>query len=231
MTDDSTQPGRIVTLPSGKDRSDSDLFLKVDRYWQSQRRGRVAPLRSDIDPRAIAAALPYVLIAERLAPGIARLRIAGSELNDLLGMEARGMPMTVFAEPDARRVLNSAIEDVCASPAVVEMRLTAAASYGRPALAGRLMLWPLLSEAGLLDRILGCLVPIGETGRVPRRFQISAPRLYRLDPSPKAAPRVDHILPQPGFAEAAPAFVGARPGAAPPALRTRGHLRLVKSDV
>lgn len=217
--------------------TDGDLCALVDRYWRGLRHGRVAPLRSDVDPRAIAAALPYVLIAERLAPGIARLRIAGSELNDLLGMEARGMPLTVFAEPEARKLLSSAIEDVCASPAIVEMRLTGPASYGRPALSGRLMLWPLVSETGKMDRLLGCLVPVGETGRAPRRFQVGLPRRHLLDgPGGQSAvtqrPLAEPGRPLRGLAEPPAAFfAGTSPTDHLPAIRRRGHLRLVKSDV
>ncbi len=205
-----------ITFGAAGRPAESDLFTQVDRYWQARRGARQAPLRTDIDPRAIAPALPFVLIAERLAPGIARLRIAGSELNDLLGMEARGMPMTVFAEPEARRILSAAIDAVCNEAAVMDMRLTGPASYGRPALSGRLMLWPLASDTGVIDRLLGCLVPLGETGRAPRRFQISLPR--RVSGPPCAV--------IPGMAEPQVTFA-----AQPPAIRSRGHLRLIKSDL
>jgi hypothetical protein len=224
--------GRVVPLLSARAaRGDGDLFAIVNHYWETQRRGRLAPARTDIDPRGIAAALPYVLLAERVAPGIARLRIAGSELNDLLGMEARGMPLTVFAEPEARALLSGAIETVCNQPAVAEMRLTGPGSYGRPALSGRLMLWPLTSETGRMDRVLGCLVPVGETGRAPRRFQFGPPRLRPLAaPAQSDAPGLSvPALAVPGMAEP-PAPAPLPPMSKPPALRTRGHLRLVKSD-
>lgn len=240
MTDVPSSFDRIIPLTRRLPQGDADLFGQVDRYWHSLRHGQAAPLRRALDPRGLAPALPFVFIAERLAPGVARLRIAGSELTELLGMEARGMPVTVFAEPAARSVMAAAVEQVCAGPAVVDMRLTGAASYGRPAMSGRMMLWPLVSDSGAVDLMLGCLVPIGETaGDIahglgstpagPRRFLCGLPRIRRLDGA-KDDTRDGRQDAGRGetFSASQPACPQTFP--VPPALRTRGHLRLVKTD-
>ena len=63
------------------------------------------PRRAEIDPRGIENALEYAFILERIAPGMARIRLAGIHLSDLMGMEVRGMPLTSFI--DAARAGNS----------------------------------------------------------------------------------------------------------------------------
>ena len=37
-----------------------------------------------------------------MAPSVARFRLAGAHLSELMGMEVRGMPMTALFLPDAR---------------------------------------------------------------------------------------------------------------------------------
>lgn len=74
---------------------------QVESYWEALRGTRMMPKRSEIDPRGIESALEYTFILERIAPGMARLRIAGSHLSDLMGMEVRGMPLTSFITPTA----------------------------------------------------------------------------------------------------------------------------------
>ena len=78
------------------------LATQVLRYWDDLRGTRNAPARSEIDPRHISQALEYTFIAEFVTPDIARLRIAGRQFEDLLGMDPRGMPLGVYFSLDAR---------------------------------------------------------------------------------------------------------------------------------
>ena len=71
-------------------------IAEIRAYWESLRHDGQIPLRSDIDPRAIESALPHAFILERIAPQIARFRVAGQHLTQLMGSDARGMPLTAF---------------------------------------------------------------------------------------------------------------------------------------
>ncbi|MEM1421046.1 MAG: PAS domain-containing protein, partial [Pseudomonadota bacterium] len=53
----------------------------VEAYWEGLRAGRLVPRRADVDPRGIDQALEYSFILERIAPGMARFRLAGMHLN------------------------------------------------------------------------------------------------------------------------------------------------------
>ena len=82
---------------------------EVEAYWSGLRDGRAMPARADVDPRGIQSALEYAFILERIAPGVARFRVAGMHLNDLMGMEVRGMPLTAMFVPEGRKEISAAV--------------------------------------------------------------------------------------------------------------------------
>ena len=189
------------------------------------------PQRSEIDPRGLKGALEYCFVLERIAPGLARLRVAGAHLGDLMGMEVRGMPLTTFFTPTNRRIVADTLEEVFQTPAMCTLNLSAAAAPARPALEARLILLPLKSDLGDISRALGCLVAKGDIGAAPRRFDVTGHSFTPLIPGNATLPEPSNIGPvtktnliaTPGFAEPRPTFEGKR-GKRPP------YLRLVKSD-
>lgn len=217
-------------------------------YWEALRRGRDVPARAEVDPRGLEGALEYAFILERVAPGMARFRLCGMHLNDLMGMEVRGMPLTALFTPEARKRIADATEAVFQTPAVAEIVLSAESGIGKPPMSARLLLLPLKSDMGDITRILGCLVAEGQgIGRTPRRFVVDAVRIEPVvvgqpTPAPTPAPvrpealglattaprfgrasrpvGLETFLPQPPR----PAFVGRTPE------ERRAMFRLVKSD-
>lgn len=213
-------------------------IAQVEAYWQALRDGNAIPKRSEIDPRGIEQALEYAFILERIAPGIARLRIAGSKLNDVMGMEVRGMPLTALFHAPHRRDIADILEEVFQRPATASLRLVSEADAGRPDLRARMTLLPLRSDLGDISRILGCFVFQGDIGLAPRRFMITARNLHPVaDPAMPwpVAPSPDYNVPvrSTGFAEPAAAFTHkkpAQPGGAPTGSNRKGrpYLRLVE---
>ena len=203
-------------------------------YWEGLRQGRAIPDRADVEPRGIRRALDYAFILERIAPGAARFRLAGRHLIDLMGMEVRGMPLCALLNTSSRGRLSDVLESVFRGPQIAEIVLDSPAGYGRPALAGRMLLLPLRSDLGDVTRALGCLVAEGQIGESPRRFDLLSdaefpviPGARVLEPSPS----------RPGFAEAPPRWSGAPPAdpaaplpadASPEARRAR--FRIVSND-
>ena len=169
------------------------VLAEMRAYWTSLRRGRAVPARADITPLGLRSTLDFAFILERIAPGAARFRLAGKHLIDLLGMEARGMPLCALMNPGYRGRLSDVLETVFQGPQIVEADLLSPASYGRPELTGKLLLLPLRSDLGDVTRALGCLVSVGEAGAAPRRFDLGAERADPvieggrvLTPSPSA---------------------------------------------
>jgi hypothetical protein len=214
-------------------------LAQVEAYWEALRGARIMPYRSEIDPRGIEQALEYSFIVERIAPGIARLRIAGSHLTDLMGMEVRGMPLTAFIAPGSRRQVSDTLEEIFETPATCTINLHSEKGPGMPPLTARMVLMPLKSDLGDVSRLLGALVSVGEMGRSPRRFEVTGcalrPILTRdgaapIAPRKPAAAQVPTLskprqpVRNPGFSDPAQAFEASTPR------RDAPYLRLVKSD-
>ncbi len=234
--DKHTETGQnVVTMTEFRSEIGYSAISQVEAYWEALRGMRLMPKRSEIDPRGIENALEYTFVLERIAPGMARLRIAGSHLGDLMGMEVRGMPLTAFITPGGRRQISDALEEVFQRPATCELRLSAETARDKPSMDARMLLLPLKSDLGDVSRILGCFVAQGDIGRSPRRFDVIGAKIRAIappvgdavetvepaKPTPTPAPKT-HI---PGFAEHKTPFEGKPSGKS-----DVPYLRLVKND-
>ena len=145
-------------------------MAQIEAYWEALRGSRLMPKRSEIDPRGIETALEYTFVLERIAIGMARLRIAGSHLNHLMGMDVRGMPITSFITPNGAQ-MGDILEEVF-HPSACEIRLSTEVGRDKPAMDARMLLLPLKSDLGDVSRVLGCFIARGEMGNQSRRFDI-----------------------------------------------------------
>lgn len=217
--------GKVVSLGGHRGATGPAAIAEVRAYWEALRGGRAAPYRSEVDPRGIERSLDRAFVLERIAPRVARFRLAGMHLNDLMGMEVRGMPFTTLFTPAARQDIGFLLESVFAGPCTADLTLAGEGGFGKPPLTGRMVLLPLRSDLGDVSRILGCLVADGAIGRAPRRFDLCE-SLAR--PVAATVPERGAARPPPamGLAEPATPFAAApeRPA------RGRAHLRLVVSD-
>lgn len=198
---------------------------EVRAYWEGLRQEEALPRRETIDPRGMAGALEHVFLLERIGHGLGRFRLAGNHLALLMGMEVRGMPLTALFDPHARGAIESLLEEALSTPAILEIALEAERGIGRPALEGRMLLLPVAGDTGACDRVLGCLVTLGQIGRSPRRFAVARQRTTAL--VAKHTGLASAVIPAQGFAEAKDDFVQAPTQRGQ---RARGHLRLVTSD-
>lgn len=198
-------------------------MAQIRAYWQAlcEVPGQ-PPLRSRIDPRGIADALEQTFLAERVAPGIARFRLAGMHLADVMGMDARGMVMSSLFDPASRVDLAITLEALFTRPAMVEIAMEAERGIGRPALEGRMLLLPLRGDDGKTNLALGCLATDGTPGRLPRRFATARRTITPLT----AAPVLKEF--EQGMAEEPAPYVPPPLPPSPPSTRSRAHLRLVK---
>lgn len=169
---------------------------QAEAYWTALRRGDDVPSRSQIDPRGLENILSQTFILERIAPGIARFRLAGSTVNEMAGMEVRGMPITAFFTTDARKQLSSAMEHMFETPAIVELELQIEAPRLRTPREARMLMLPLRSDLGDISRVLGVLVADEGNTATSQRFSISSIEMRAVAKAPgaagfKAKPRPD----------------------------------------
>jgi hypothetical protein len=193
------------------------ILVELLDHWENLRGGRIAPMRSEIDPRQIENVLKHAFILERVADGEARIRIAGMELCALMGMEARAMPATAIIAPDCRTEFSAILRGLFTAPEIVELTLETAAP-GQRALQADMLLLPMKNDLGEISRVLGCLVANGAPSNPPHRFAITSCKATRIV-APDYKPKHHKIE---GFAETPQRFTPkpARPNEA-------SHLTLV----
>ncbi|WP_134679374.1 PAS domain-containing protein [Paracoccus ravus] len=185
--------GKLLHLGDHGKMGADRILHEVRSYWNGLRDGRAVPCRADVDPRGMRRALDHAFILERIAPGAARIRLAGRHLVDLMGMEVRGMPICALLSTTSRGRFSDVLESTFKAPQIAEMTLCSQAAYGRPELQGKMLLLPLRSDLGDVTRALGCIVAEGTLGIAPRRFDMTADAVFPvirgaqvLDPSPSA---------------------------------------------
>jgi hypothetical protein len=170
--------GGVVPLLRGARRGHAGVE-GVERYWSALRGDRLVPLRSEIDPRGIEGALDRAFILERIAPGVARFRLAGSQLVELMGAEVRGMPLSILFAPESRKALAEAVEGVFSGPETLRLSLSGERGFGRGPLSAEMVVLPLKSDLGDVSRALGCFGASGALGRAPRRLIVQ--EMERVD--------------------------------------------------
>ena len=204
------------------------ILNDLTAYWDELRGHRLAPRRSDLNPSRFGAALEHMFILEVVEGGPLRIRLAGTRLCDVMGMEARGMPArAIFAEGDQMRADNLFTE-VVSHPACIDISLTATGEGGVE-YAGGMILRPLADDFGEITRVLGCLVieaPRFETDLALTLGSVRIDTLREAGTTPAIA----------GFAEGQATFDGPRlqsvQGGNRPVRQplSRAHLRVVSSN-
>ena len=224
MSTGNDQPRDTNVLDIARKLRGHNKIEKIETYWNKVRGKRLVPSRSEIDPRGLEGVLGNAFILERITGGLARFRIAGSHLADVTGLELRQMPISALFLPGSREILSSALEAVFDEPAIVRMSITSPGGFGREPLRGELILLPLRSDLGDVDRVLGGIVFEGKIGRTPRRIEIegqSRKSLTGFAGPLRADTPIEVNTPVPQAPQVKPTE--------PPSI-TRGHLRLVVSN-
>ena len=217
-------------------RMNDPILDSLKNYWEELRAGRLAPYRSEIDPRQFEHALENMFILEILSDQSIRVRLAGMRLCELMGMEVRGLSPQSFMMPEDRARFDRIVLDVVDKPAVTECALETVDYKGKSGTA-YLLLMPLRNDFGEITRILGCISDAGDQFEAPVRFRIT-----RTDVDPISFEQEPEHAPIAGFAEMRDSFRPAKPkkrfsaieGGAKrrddTAQRDKSHLRLVDKD-
>ncbi len=164
------------------------VLASLEEYWQSLRKDGAIPRRADVDPGKIDAALPHTFVLERVAPGVARMRVAGQKLHEIMRMEPRGMPLSAFFAADDRSTLAVHLESAFAEPALIAIPVHIPSGMLRASVKGAMLLLPMLDDHGDVSRVLGALVVDGKLTARSRRLQIDDSQPMRIEPLKSYAP-------------------------------------------
>ncbi len=191
----------------------NDVMLDtLKSYWERLRAGRIAPYRAEVDPRQFETALENMFIIERIRPDNLRIRLAGMKIAELMGMEVRGMEAGFLVDDPDRQRFERLLNVVMSEPAVVELKLVARGRVGP--YRATMLLMPLRSDFGDVNRVLGCAAGPADGFAPPAAFQIEEATVTPIEQNAFAEPAVA----LPGFAEDQTAFHPAS-SVSPPKLR------------
>ncbi|MEO1490740.1 MAG: PAS domain-containing protein [Pseudomonadota bacterium] len=163
--DSSSNEGFVQLNAYRRAKSDEMIHRELralHHYWETLRAGRATPMRSDIDPRDMACDARNLFILENLGRGNIRFRLAGTAIVDAFGMELRGMNARSIMSPSARESFSVLVSETLEDPGVGYARLHDA---DFPEDIWEVVLLPLRSDFGMIDRVIGCLHPIDASTR------------------------------------------------------------------
>ncbi|MEM6971975.1 MAG: PAS domain-containing protein [Pseudomonadota bacterium] len=162
-TYDDERTGLTMIGPDGINPTGGDLVRHADnrallRYWHGLRGGRLCPDRAEVDPRHMLCDIGHIFILEDLGQGNIRFRLAGSALVDVFWMDLRGMPARAIMAPEARESLRALIAETLAEPGIGHALLhRVAAQHDGMAGEWEILLLPLRSDSGAVDRLIGAI--------------------------------------------------------------------------
>jgi hypothetical protein len=206
------------------------IFNNLFDHWSALRHGSSVPNRCEIDPRVFPDALENTFIFERIAKGDFRARLAGMNLCDMMGMEVRGQSAAAFMQSDERDHIQKILEQVLARPAIGELALIGRDLSGAEYEVSMILL-PLRSDMGEVNRIIGCISYPQKSFNAPLRFAIKSQKLTPLSAVGHSAEEVAV-----GFSERIDPFRPQTVRAVSenenpvPSPKKSGHLKLVKDD-
>lgn len=151
------------------------IIDQVGDYWASLPRTGPGPQRASIQAADIPDALPHLVLAQLVTPRVARLRIVGHKVEELIGVEMRGMPLTTLFAGEGRAEIQAATEHVSRGAKVL-LSLAGEKGFGMPHLDAVMALMPLTDPSGKITHLLGVLETAGTPGRRPRRFALAQSR-------------------------------------------------------
>lgn len=166
--------------------------IDIFAYWDALRRGRDVPNRSDIDPSQVRHILADLFILEMTDAGEIRFRLAGTRICALFARELRGSRFDSIWRGEQTAQLAEIAAHVMATTTPVVM--SAAANIGTSdRLPAELVLLPLRSPDGGVDRIIGSLTPLSRPAwleATPVNFlDLKGVRQLELPSSPPGQPR------------------------------------------
>lgn len=140
-------------------------------YFNRIRSGRLVPLRADIDPMQLKTALPDVFILEVGRSGRMVFRLAGTRVCAIVGRELRGEDFSGLWHAPNWHKMKLAAQAVVANRQPLEVSIR---SFADEEDRGELemLLMPLSSQPGTVDRLFGSLVDLSQPPLIGERSRV-----------------------------------------------------------
>ncbi|WP_455271874.1 PAS domain-containing protein [Rhizobium herbae] len=137
----------------------SKTAIEIYAYWDQLRGHREVPTRSQIEPAHIRNILADLFILEKTPRGDIRFRLAGTRICALFARELRGSTFDALWLAEQTGRLARIADDVMTQKAPVILSASSLAGTA-DRLPTEIILLPLRSPDGVVDRIIGALAPL-----------------------------------------------------------------------
>lgn len=170
-------------------------------YWETIRRGRIAPLRTDVSPGDLSSLLSHLFILQRVDSDHALFRLAGTGLCELYRREFRDHNFLSMWNGADRAHMKAMLAAASQSPAPTGA-LAEAETIDGVKVEAEILLAPLMSPASRLDRFLGLFQPLAPTESLRGRPLVNQRLMTVYPPSArvavhKPAPAASQMPPMP----------------------------------
>ncbi|MDX3926982.1 MAG: PAS domain-containing protein [Shinella sp.] len=198
---------------------------EIHGYWNRLRAARPVPERCDIEPAEIGPILPDLFMLEHDAPAGLRFRLAGTRLCTRFDRELKGHDFAEIWSEETRSRIALTGETVIArqTPAVL---LAAGYTARRERVLAEVVLLPLRSETGAVDRIIGALSPLAPRGPFELPFTHMTLEMADFIDLDRHDTDQGGGYPQAGSGAAAPAAIAVRSTGLGETVRRVLHLRI-----
>jgi hypothetical protein len=160
------------------------------RYWESIRKERSTPLRSQIGLHSISQLLPWVFIAERGDASAHFLRLAGTGICRLWGANMTGRDLFDHWPAFERQTMARLLESASTRHQPFIMRCMASTDGGRRTSLEIIGLPVEADDTGTVQ-VLGLIVPLSEPDWLRQEpltsFELTSIRIIRTEPVPGQA--------------------------------------------
>lgn len=139
----------------------SKATIEIFAYWDALRGNRDVPARGEIEPAKVRDILADLFIMEKTTQGDIRFRLAGTRICALFARELRGTTFDAIWRAEQTRRLAQIAADVMAQKAPVVLSAQGLTGDGER-ISMEMILLPLRSPDGRIDRIIGALTPLSK---------------------------------------------------------------------
>jgi hypothetical protein len=210
---------------------DGDLMKKATtqglyQYWNAVRGNRLAPRRYEVEPSQIVPFLSNTIILEQPDNTGCRIRVAGTNVCELLGDDLRGQLFLEHWDDDDQHVLLDSLKTITRYGGVGLFEFNGEFREDSPVAKFELLLLPLLHLESRIERVLGSISAIAEpdwlAGSYPCRLRLTSNKIIWPDGRHRGLARDSQPVP----------FQAERPGNVPVLRSDAGirRARLVRSE-
>lgn len=142
-----------MTIPHEELRFCDSAVSLLDYWFSIRKTGQLCPAKKDFSPMMMKSALPDIFLAEQHSPDYAELRVSGTNIQDITGLDKTGANVYDLCKPSQTRTLKSLYAKVAEGKYAAISEYTILNQYGRK--HAKALHLPLMCKDGEVCYVVG----------------------------------------------------------------------------